>query len=91
MKFSFNKKGIELAIGTIVVIAIAVLVVLVLVGYFLGTFGKSGQTLAELGEKGGEGVSGLNLSQKCLGGAQCSVVEDKGTCEQARGCYWGFG
>ena len=91
MIFSFNKKGVELAIGTLVIISIAVLVVFVLVGYFLGAFGRSGGALSQIIGQGVKGVSGINLEQSCQGGSQCSGISGQAACEQTQGCYWGFG
>src|SRR3989344_2224602 len=91
MNLFSDKRGVELAIGTIVIIAIAVLVVLVLVGYFLGSFGKSGSALSSLSGEGERGISNIKLEQTCIGGSQCTGVTDEQKCEETTGCYWGFG
>ena len=70
MIFSFNKKGVELAIGTLVIISIAVLVVFVLVGYFLGAFGRSGGALSQIIGQGEKGAGGLNVELRCLGNSR---------------------
>ncbi len=74
----------ELAIGTIVVIAIAVLVVLVLVGYFLGSFGKSGSALSGISDQGAKGVGDINVELKCIGSSRmtdkdCAAIGVKTT------------
>ncbi len=91
MNLFSDKRGVELAISTIVIIAIAVLVVLVLVGYFLSSFGRSGSALSQLSGEGEKGISGIKLEQTCIGGSQCSGIDDEKTCDETTGCYWGFG
>lgn len=67
MNALLNRRGVELAIGTIVVLAIVVLVMIVVIGFFLTGFGKSGSGIAQISGEGERGASNIKLDFRCLG------------------------
>ena len=57
MKFLENKKGIELALNTVVIVAILLIVAVVIISFFLGTTGK---VLGPISDLLGMGTEQLN-------------------------------
>ena len=52
-----NKKGVELALNTLVVIAILLLVAVVIISFFLGATGKVFGPISDLLGKGAENIN----------------------------------
>ena len=52
-----NRKGLEMSISTIVVLAIAVVVMIAVVSYFIGGFTESGGTVREISSSADTGIS----------------------------------
>ena len=52
-----NKKGVELALNTLVVIAILLLVAVVIIAFFLGATGKVFGPISDLLGKGAENIN----------------------------------
>ena len=72
----------ELAIGSVAIIAIILLVIIVIVSFFLGGFGRASQGLTDISQQGEKGAGELNLEFKCLGtprmtDAACKALDDK--------------
>ena len=96
MNALLNKRGLELAIGTVAVLAIVLIVVLVVVGFFLGGFGRAGGGIIEVGKQGENASGELQLGFKCFATSRgdsntCSQIDNATDCNAEKNCYWGFG
>ena len=96
MRILKNKRGLELAIGTVAVIAMGLLVIIVVIGFFLGGFGRAGGGIAQISEQGESGASNLTLKFMCLATSsgdadECGLLRNATECDAKTGCYWGFG
>jgi len=86
-----SEKGISLAITAVVVIAVGLTVLLVVLGYFVGGFGRTGTAIhdvtVEAEEKGageiGAVVGGVGEIWKSGKGGRCNVNEN---CEEGLVC-----
>lgn len=90
-----NTRGLELAIGSVAIIAVVLLVIIVVVGFFLGGFGRAGGGIAEIGAAGEEGATGLNLGFKCIATPSgdkdtCSAINNSEDCNREKHCYWAY-
>ncbi len=72
MNVLLNKRGLEIAIGTVAIIAVVLLVLIVVIGFFLGGFGKSGGGIAQIVGEGEKGAGEIQLEHKCLGAPRAS-------------------
>lgn len=64
MKLLFNKRGVELALSTVVIMAILLLVAVIVISFFLGATGKIFGPLSNLL---GTGAENINKSIQQLG------------------------
>jgi len=86
-----NDKGISLSITAIVVIAVGLVVMLVVLGYFVGGFGSTGESMKKVTDSAGAstgadeigaGVGGISNIWKGDTGDKCDENSDckSGTC-----------
>ena len=80
-----NRKGISLSITAIVTITIGVVVLLVVLGYFIGGFGKTGSGVTEVAE-GAD--TGTDWSEKVEGAMDIfsKECEEDADCDDAKTC-----
>lgn len=76
-----NKKGLEMAIGTVAMIAIVLAVLLVVANFFLRGVGETGGGLEDVAGETGEETESFNVSKSlgtAIAGGECegSVTED---------------
>ena len=85
-----NEKGISLSITAIVVIAVGLVVMLVVLGYFVGGFGKTGESMQEVTSAAETAGGADEIGAGATGISQIWKGGDGDDCDEDTDCKTGF-